>query len=446
MTAPGETPPGGQGGAGPLDDAAFAAAIAPLGPWLPDRPDMPPVGLAVSGGADSLCLAFLAGRWRRRVRALIVDHGLRAASGGEARLTRDRLHAMGIPADILMLDGLHPGPGLADRARRARYAALARACRAYGIVDLLLGHHADDQAETILIRRRAASGPDGLAGMARVSILPDMRLVRPLLSFGRDRLRATLRHAGLEWVEDPSNADPCAERARVRAALAHDPDRAAQALLEAGRQGAARMARDVARAARLADTATAAVGGWVALRGDPSCPRDLALLIRAVSGRDYPPSARAVAALCAGPRAVISGAVTLGGVCLVPAGAALRRAGLSWLLVREEAAMQPPVPARPGGMWDGRFVLCAPPGTDLSGVTIGAAGPPACWAPRHWRSVWPARALRTAPALHRAGRVVAVPGLAICHAPDLAAVRLLPAAGAAATESARFAGGPGAEF
>ncbi|CAP54752.1 putative tRNA(Ile)-lysidine synthase [Gluconacetobacter diazotrophicus PA1 5] len=426
-------PAGGPTRSGVLDDARFAAIMAGLGPWLPDGPDMPPVGVAVSGGADSLCLAYLAARWRRAVRALIVDHGLRPAAAAEAALTRRRLHALGIPADILVLDGLRPGPGLADRARRARYAALARACRRAGIVDLLLGHHAGDQAETIAIRRRAASGPDGLAGMASVSFTADLRLVRPLLGVDRDRLRATLRRAGLAWVEDPSNADPRAERARVRAALDDDPAARGPLRAAASRAGAARMDRDARQAALLARNVTMAEGGWVALADDPTCPRALAFLMRAVSGSDYLPPSRAVAALCAAPRPA-----TLGGTCLMAAGPALKRAGHRWLLLREEAAMQPPVVARPDCVWDGRFVLSAPAGTNLDGVTLGAAGPSGAWAPPGWRTQWPARALRTLPALHRAGRVVAVPTMGICHAADLAGVALMLTPGAVAAETARF--------
>ncbi|WP_306417738.1 tRNA lysidine(34) synthetase TilS, partial [Gluconacetobacter azotocaptans] len=260
-----------------VGDALFARVMARLGPWVPDRtpggPDMPPVGIAVSGGADSLCLAFLAARWRRAVRALVVDHRLRAESAHEALLTLDRLRDLGIPADLLVLEGLRRGPGLADRARRARYAALTRACRQAGIIDLLLGHHADDQAETILIRRRAASGPDGLAGMAWISSTADLRLVRPLLGFGKERLRATLRHAGLAWIEDPSNADVRAERARVRGALAGDPERAELARRSAARAGRARMVADHGQAVALAARTEYAPGGWVALPADLLCPR-----------------------------------------------------------------------------------------------------------------------------------------------------------------------------
>nr|WP_246379317.1 tRNA lysidine(34) synthetase TilS [Gluconacetobacter johannae] len=415
----------------------FARVMARLGPWVPDRapggPDVPPVGIAVSGGADSLCLAFLAARWRRAVRALVVDHGLRAESAHEARLTLERLRDLGIPADLLVLDGLTRGPGLADRARRARYAALTRACRQAGIIDLLLGHHADDQAETILIRRRAASGPDGLAGMAWISSTADLRLVRPLLGFGKARLRATLRHAGLAWVEDPSNADVRAERARVRAALAGAPDRAMRACRSAAGAGRARMAADRDQAVALAARAEYAPGGWVALPADLLSPRALSSVLRMVSGRDYPPPRRAVDALAAAPRPA-----TLGGACLLPAGPALRRVGLAWLVVREEAAMDDAVPARAGACWDGRFVLWAPGRTVLDGVTLGAAGSVARWAPPGWRSRWPARAWRTLPALHRDGRVVAVPTAGICHAPELAGVRIALLPGAMAAESGLF--------
>ncbi|GBQ24444.1 Ile-tRNA lysidine synthase [Gluconacetobacter sacchari DSM 12717] len=416
-----------------LDDGGFAAIMAGLGPWLPDGAGMPEVGIAVSGGADSLCLAYLARRWRRAVRALIVDHGLRPTASAEAWLTRDRLARLGIAADILVLEGLHPGPGVADRARRARYAALAAACRRAGIVDLLLGHHAGDQAETVLMRRRAASGPDGLAGMAAVTFTGDLRLVRPLLEIDPACLRGTLRRAGLDWVEDPSNADPRAERARMRAALSDDPPAVRPLLDIAWRAGGARMARDAEQARRLACGVTVADGGWVALTEDPTCPRALAFLLRAVSGRDYLPPSRAVAALCADPRPA-----TLAGACLVAAGAALRRAGLRWLVLREEAAMHPPVPAVAGGLWDGRFMLSVPTGTDLRGVTLGAAGPPGRWMPSDRASPWPARALRTLPALFRDGRVAAVPAMGICHDPALAGARVTSMPGGVAAEAARF--------
>ena len=128
-----------------------------------------------------MALAWLADRWARRqsgtVLALIVDHGLRAASAAEAALTAARLAEHGISARILTLTCLTPGPGLAARARNARYAILAACCRAEGILHLLLGHHAADQAETLAMRQLAGSREAGLAGMAPLVVSTLKRFV-----------------------------------------------------------------------------------------------------------------------------------------------------------------------------------------------------------------------------------------------------------------------------
>ena len=139
--------------------------------------------------------------------AFVVDHGLRPEAGAEAEATTATLSRLSIPARILKLKGLEPGPGLPARARAARYAALQAACRADGILDLLLGHHAGDQAETVLMRRASGSGPAGLAAMAASVQLGNVRLLRPLLTVPPGRLRATLRERGIGWAEDPTNSD-----------------------------------------------------------------------------------------------------------------------------------------------------------------------------------------------------------------------------------------------
>ena len=218
--------------------------MARLGPWDGARR----VAVAVSGGADSLALALLAQDWGDPV-ALVVDHKLRPAAAAEAEWTRATLLARGIPATILRLDGLTPGPGVAARARRARYAALSAACRAAGLVDLLLGHHAGDQAETVLMRRRGQSGPDGLAGMAACVVTEDVRLLRPLLAFDPARLRAMAAAAGLTPVEDPTNTDLRTTRARLRREIG--ADRAAL-LAAASEAGAARAMAEAEAAAELA--------------------------------------------------------------------------------------------------------------------------------------------------------------------------------------------------
>ena len=93
---------------------------------------------------------------------------------------------------ILRWTGPKPATGVQAAAREARYALLGAWCRDAGVLHLLLAHHLDDQAETVALRQARQSGPDGLAGMAAVRELKGSRLLRPLLSVPKDRLRATL--------------------------------------------------------------------------------------------------------------------------------------------------------------------------------------------------------------------------------------------------------------
>ena len=187
-----------------LDSREFAALMAPLGPFEP----APHLAVAVSGGADSMALAWLARAWAAerggRATALVVDHGLRAESAAEAAATLARLAGMGLATEAIVLHGLAHGPGLAERARAARHAALSDAAMRLGALHLLFGHHAADQAETVAMRLLAGSGAAGLAGMAALVETAALRMLRPLLDVGPGRLRATLAAAAVAWVEDPS--------------------------------------------------------------------------------------------------------------------------------------------------------------------------------------------------------------------------------------------------
>lgn len=394
--------------------------MAPLGPFGP----APRLAVAVSGGADSLCLALLADAWARgrggAVLGLIVDHGLRPEAAAEARLTAERLAARGIASRVLVLDGLRPGPGVAARARAARHAALLAATAAAGIVHLLFAHHAADQAETLMIRSLAGSHADGLAGMAAVTAAEAALVLRPLLGVPPARLRATLRESAMGWVEDPSNADPRARRARLRR-LADGQGTGALAAA-AHVAGRARAAGERRTAAWLAAHAVLRPEGFALIPAAPLPAPALAALLRAVGGLAYPPDPAAVARLAATP-----GPATLAGVRLLPAG----RLGPGLLLVREAAACAPPVPAAPGALWDGRFRLR---GDVPAGCAIGALGDDAARF-RRARPL-PSAVLRALPALRRAGRVVAVPHLGYVGAGLDAALRFdaappHPAAGAA---------------
>jgi tRNA(Ile)-lysidine synthase len=360
--------------------------MARLGPWDTARR----VAVAVSGGADSLALALLTAGWGDPA-AFIVDHGLRRASAQEAEQTRDALAARGIPARVLTLTNLHPGPGMPARARAARYQALEHAAAQAGLVDLLVGHHAGDQAETILMRRERGSGPRGLAGMAAVSEGTMVRRVRPLLAFRPERLRATLIAAGLGWVEDPTNQDHAYTRARLRSQIGGALD---ALLTTAADNAAARAASDMDLAAVLAGRAALFPGGYAVLTPGPIAPQALARLLQAISGHHFAPPLAAVAKLARELRPA-----TLGGVQILPAG----RLGPGWLLVREEAAMAPPVPLQRNAVWDGRVRVVG--GAGAPGETLGALGAEAAEF-RH--SGLPSAALRTLPAVRCNGVLSAV--------------------------------------
>ncbi len=383
----------------PVGPAEFDGLMAPLGPFE----SAPRLAVAVSGGADSLALAVLARDWAvaraGAVCALIVDHALRQEAAAEVAGTAELLREQCISARILRLENLSHGSALAARARNARYEALASACAGETIVHLLLGHHAADQAETVLIRALGGSGRPGLAGMAAVSETHAVRLLRPLLTVAPARLRATLRAAGLTWIEDPSNADPHAQRARLRMERRDGAGTGAatQALCAAAAaDAAARVASDAALAQALAQSVSLRPQGYAILFG-PSLPADaLAALVRVVAGRDFPPAPARVAPLAAALRPA-----TLAGARLVSAG----RLGPGLLLVREARAMQAPVSARPGATWDGRFRLGA--GSLPPAATLGALGDDA----RALRRVsrLPAAVLETLPAIRSESRLFAVP-------------------------------------
>jgi tRNA(Ile)-lysidine synthase len=328
--------------------------MARLGPWDAARR----VAVAVSGGADSLALAILAQGWGDPV-AWIVDHGLRPGSAAEAEATRATLAARRMPARVLRLHGLTPGPGVAARARAARYAAMTAACREAGLVDLLVGHHAGDQAETVLMRQRRGSGPIGLAGMAALVETDDIRLLRPLLGYAPGRLRAVVDGAGLVPVEDPTNHDPHFTRARLRREIGEDR---AALLATAAENGATRTVAEARIAAEMAARVSLHPEGFAVLSPGPVGGNTLAAVLRSVSGRRWPVSGGGE--LARAPRAA-----TLAGVRIMPAG----RLGQGWLLVREAAAMSPPVAAHRGAVWDGRFRVLS----DVTGAVIGGSGPDA---------------------------------------------------------------------
>lgn len=179
------------------------------------------LGIAVSGGPDSLALLLLAhAALPGRVEAATVDHGLRTESAAEAAEVARVCGDLGIPHAILTVE-VAPGNVQAE-ARAARYAALSEWAAAREIAALATAHHADDQAETLLIRLNRASGVAGLAGTRGRGRVPggELPLLRPVLGWRRSALGDVVEAAGLVAAQDPSNANDRFDRVRIRKALA----------------------------------------------------------------------------------------------------------------------------------------------------------------------------------------------------------------------------------
>lgn len=179
------------------------------------------LGLAVSGGPDSLALLLLAATaLPGQVEAATVDHGLRRESAQEAHDVHAICQSLGVPHAILQVD-VPPG-NVQAMARAERYGALTRWMGERNLVALMTAHHADDQAETLMMRLNRASGVAGLAGTRALGRVPDtdLPLMRPLLSWRRAELAAIVTEAGLVAAQDPSNRDDHYDRVRMRKALA----------------------------------------------------------------------------------------------------------------------------------------------------------------------------------------------------------------------------------
>ena len=179
------------------------------------------LGIAVSGGPDSLGLLVLAAAVRPDgVCAATVDHGLRAESGAEAAEVARVCAGLGVPHAVLPVS---VGAGnMQAQAREARYAALSAWMAREGVAALATAHHAEDQAETLVMRMNRGSGVAGLAGVRERTWVPgaEALLVRPALGWRRAELAEAVSEAGLVAADDPSNRDAAYDRVRVRQALA----------------------------------------------------------------------------------------------------------------------------------------------------------------------------------------------------------------------------------
>lgn len=385
-----------------------SAALAALRALPPGR-----LGLAVSGGSDSVALLVLAVQalGPSRLAAVTVDHGLRPEAAAEAAGVGALCARLGVAHTVLRWEG--PGGGnLQAAARAGRLRLIADWARAAGIGDVVLAHTRDDQAETVLMNLGRGSGVDGLSAMPARRRALGVAWWRPFLGVARAELRAVLSARGIGWAEDPSNADPRFLRARLRAAL---PGLAGLGLTPvrladlAGRMQAVRAVLDDAARAHLA--AHVAERHGVALLAPgffdgrvETVERALAALLRQLTGADHPPRLDGLR------RLIAARAGTLGGAVLRP------HAG-AWCLFREARAVAGPgVPA--DAVWDRRCLAQAPPGAPASAriAALGAGGLATLGRQAraglhpHWRETGlPQAALAGLPAIWADGALIAAP-------------------------------------
>ncbi len=375
------------------------------------------LGLAVSGGGDSMALMALAAERAPpsvALHAVTVDHGLRNEAREEAALVARTAARLGIEHAILTWDPTGARGNLQAAARAARLRLIAGWAQARGIGAVALAHTRDDQAETVLLRLARGSGVDGLCGMAAAREAEGIRWLRPFLDVPREELRALLRARGIAWAEDASNADARFHRVRARQALA--------ALVPLGIDAAGlaatgrRMQR--ASAALEAETARALAEHARDDRGTVLVDRAALTLLPEIRDRLFAHLLMALTGAPHRPRLAalqrwIAGAEGAGGML---AGARLRPEGARLRIFREYRAVAG-LRAPSGGCWDHRWRAIPPPGGKAAEIApLGPDGlrilgrQSADGDHPHWREAGlPRPALEALPALWRGGRLVAAP-------------------------------------
>jgi len=226
------------------------------------------LALALSGGLDSMVLLDALAHWVQARRAagdvvaqplaIHIHHGLSEHADDWLVVCEREARLRGFAFEAQRVNVSRDArQGIEGAARAARYEALAASCNAHGVGWLLTAHHANDQAETVLLQMLRGAGLPGVAAMAVEGTLPVVaggepcrtRLLRPLLDVSRETMRAYAKARSLTWVEDPSNDD----RHYLRNALRHDVMPAIAAHVPAYRETLARFARHAAQAQSLLD-------------------------------------------------------------------------------------------------------------------------------------------------------------------------------------------------
>jgi len=176
--------------------------------------------VAVSGGADSLALAFLTKLFALKnnlnPKYYIVDHKLRKESTLEALKVKKTLSSMNISSKILTVRGKKPRNRIQSFAREKRYNLLFSECKKFRINNLILGHHLDDLIENFFLRMARGSGLKGLVSLGETTQIQNINLIRPLIKFDKKDLLFLSKFVFNFYVDDPSNYDPKFNRIKIR--------------------------------------------------------------------------------------------------------------------------------------------------------------------------------------------------------------------------------------
>nr|WP_272490904.1 tRNA lysidine(34) synthetase TilS [Mesobacterium pallidum] len=369
------------------------------------------IGVAVSGGGDSMALLDLMQHWafgaRVRIEAVTVDHGLREEAVQEAAMVAEFCETRRIPHETLHWSWDGQG-NLQNAAREGRYGLIAGWARARGLDAVCLGHTKDDQAETFLMRLARQSGSDGLRGMMQRVEREGMTFVRPLLQVTRAELRGFLARKGIPYVDDPSNDDSRYDRVKARQVLA------ALAPLGIDAEVLSAVAHNLHMENAFLRCATRAEldGQGQIDRGALSMTlrefrfhqvevqrRMLTAVITWIGGK--PPRATALPPfeMGLGLGGDMARPRTLGGVI------AWQAQSRVWFAREYEAARRAP-PAQKGEPWDGRWIVTGGP----EGCEVRALGPEGLKQLAGWRDLGvPRRVLLPTPGLWRGDWLVAAP-------------------------------------
>lgn len=317
-----------------------------------------------------------------RFSVLSVDHGLRPEAGDEVKQVAAWCKALGLAHISLKTPEPLHATRVQEAARQQRYQAMAAWCQKHKAAALLVAHHREDQAETVVMRLLHGSGVNGLAGMSRLQRLHTkagaVEVMRPLLDVPRAALRAMLEKAGQAWIEDPSNEDTKYERVRLRQQMPHLQAHGLateQLVAVANHMRQARAVFDAQAVAWLQAQAGWSDYGYIEIcrqpflaLGEAMQKRILAALISYLGGQIYAPKRQRLARLCARVADAPSGAATLAG-CLMR----WRRDTL--MLGREAAGLGEQKLSQPTRqLWDQRFDVALSRPQAQQGVYIDALG------------------------------------------------------------------------